>query len=102
MDAVEGTEIYSGLPSERSVSSDHQLLETGHGLGQGAPVGMSCLSPHGLDRPQTCWWLLLWARREAGQQGGRIPASGLGGSGFSSVAEELRPTTSFPSADVCL
>ena len=27
---VGGTKIHSGLPSERSVSSDHQWLETGH------------------------------------------------------------------------
>lgn len=57
-----------GVSLSESVSSDHQLLETGLvGLGQGEPVGFCCLPPL-LGRTQMCWQLLPQARREAREQ----------------------------------
>lgn len=57
-----GPRTTQGFPPESGVSSDYQLLETGHiGPGQAEPVGISSLSPHCLDRTQTCWQFLPWA-----------------------------------------
>lgn len=72
-DQVGGAKIRSGLSSQRGVSA--QITSCWK-------LGMSCLSAHCLDRPQMCWWLLLWAWREARQQDGRIPALALVGLGF--------------------